>query len=530
MSNALQEFIRLRFGTLLERFESRKWLFLLLFSVVFFVGFCLIASKQVISNDELFTIYIARLPTFHDVWNALATGAEQTPPFFYAVTRADFSLFGTTALAIRLPELLAFAVMCICLFHFVSRRTSVFYGFIAMLFPLMTTAYNYVVFARAYALVLAFSAFALLCWQWATEGRHRALALLGLTVSVAAAISSHYYAVLSLFPLGLGELVRTIRRKRIDLAIWLALVLSLLPLLFFLPLIDSARKFAPHFWAKPHWSSMVYFYQHYLFSPIALPLMVSFLVVVAYAAFRQPNRDSGRPRLRSCIAIHELTAVLGFVLIPVVGVVLAKTVIGAFSDRYVLPAVIGVSIIIAWGLYSVLDAKPALAFGLGLLLCLFLVVKEVQTYRRAVVNQSQQALTYNFLEAHAKGNVPIVISSPIEFLQLTYDAPRKIAKRLIYLADPKLGIRYTGTNDIEQGLVEMKHWANLNVQPFRTFVASGKDCYILFLTSDYPYNYEWVIPALRAAHWRIRLLKWQDGKILFLAASNSKSCARSTIK
>lgn len=525
MSNALQQSLRCRVSTLLERFEQRKWLLLVLFSVVYFIGFCFIASKQVISNDELFTYYIARLPTFHDVWRALATGAEQTPPLFYTLTRADFALLGTSALAIRIPELLAFAVMCICLFHFVSRRTSVFYGFIAMLFPLMTTAYNYVVFARPYAFVLAFSAFALLCWQWATEGQHRTPALVGLTVSLVAAISSHYYAVLCLFPLGLGELVRSTRRKRIDWGIWTALVLSMFPLLLFLPLIESARKLAPHFWAKPHWSSMAYYYQHFLLSPIALPLMAIFLVVVAYAALRQSKVDLEDPRLLSCIATHEIAAVLGFLLIPVVGVLLGKTIVGAFSDRYALPAVIGVAIAVAWGLYAALDANPAVAFILGVLLCVFLVVKEVQTYRRAVAVQDQQASTYTFLEAHAKKNIPIVISSPIDFLELTYDAPESLSRRLTYLADPKLGIRYTGTNDVEQGLLEMKHWAGLSVHPFRSFVASGEDCYILFQTSDYPYDYDWVIPALKAAHWKIQLLQWTDGKALFLGAHDSNGSA-----
>lgn len=275
---------------------------------------------------------------------------------------------------------------------------------------------------------------------------------------------------------------------------------------------------------------MVYFYEHFLFSPIALPLMAIFLVVVVYAAFRQPKADAGRLQLRACISIHEVAAVLGFLLVPVVGIVLAKTAVGAFSDRYALSAVIGVSIVVAWGLYGALDAKPMLAFGLGLLLCLFLVVKEVQTYRRAVVMQSQQASTFSFLEAHAKGNVPIVISSPIEFLELTYDAPREIARRLIYLADPKLGIQYTGTNDVEKGLLEMKRWAGLDVRPFHTFVSSRKDCYILFLTSDYPYDYEWVIPALKAAHWRIRLQKWQGGKVLFLASPDSRATSFASIK
>lgn len=509
-----------RFEGLLEVFESRKWLLLLLFSILYFVGFCLIASKAVVTNDELFTLYIGRLPHFHNVWEALATGAEQTPPLFYAVTHADLALFGTATLALRLPELLGYWLMCVCLFLFVSRRSSVFYGLIAMLFSLMTTAFVFVTDARAYALVLGFSALAFLCWQGAAEDRHRNLALAGVVLSLAAAISFHYYAVLSLFPLGFGEMVRSIRRKRIDVGIWVALVLSLFPLLLFLPLIRAAQKFAPHFWAKPHWSSMFYFYQHFLLPSAALPLLMILLAVACYAAFRSSPAGTDVSRRRSKRPPHEIAAAIGFLLVPVVGVILAKTVVGAFAPRYALPAVIGLSILVAWGLDSALDSGRTAAFGLGLLLCAFLVAKQAESYYRAVEARADLSSTYAFLEAHATGDAPIVISDPDSFTELTYKPPHEIAQRLLYLADPHLGVWYTGTNDVEQGLVEMKRWAGLNVQSFHAFVSSGRGCYILFLTADYPYDYEWVIQALTAAHWRIALLKWQEGKILFFARPN----------
>lgn len=515
MSYEPQKSLHCQIATLLDRLASRKWLLLLLFAAVYFVGFCLIASKEPISNDELFTLYIARLPHFCDVWAALATGAEQTPPFFYAVARADIRVFGTSGLALRLPELLAFALMCACLFYLVSRRTSAVYGFLAMLFPFMTTAFNYAYEARAYALVLCFSAFALVCWLWATEGRHRALALVCLAVSLAAAISSHYYAVLSLFPLGVGEVVRSFRRKRVDVGIWLALGFSLAPLLLFLSLIRSARKFAPHFWAKPHWSSMAYYYDHFLLSSTAVPLLVVFLVAVLYSALGRGKDASGGTRVRASVPLHEAAAAVGFLLIPVVGVFLAKTVVGAFSDRYALPAVIGLSLIVAWGLYSVLEGRRAIAFGLALLLCALLAGKEVQTCRRVVAGRALQTSTYAFLETYAQGDAPIVISGPMDFTELTYDAPRRIAQRLTYLVDPRRALLYTGSNDAEKGLVEMKSWAGLNVQPFSSYIASGRMCYVYVV--NYPDQYGWIIRGLQAAHWQIKLQRWQDGMMLFSA-------------
>jgi Dolichyl-phosphate-mannose-protein mannosyltransferase len=527
MSIEFQNSLRCRIVALLDKLGYRPGSLLLLFAGVYFVGFGLIASKGVISNDELFTLYIARLPHFRDVWAALATGAEQTPPFFYAISRADIYLFGTSGLALRLPELLAFLLMCLCLFHIVARRTSAVYGFLAMLFPFMTAAFNYVFEARAYALVLAFSAVGLLCWLWAVEGRHRALALIGLAASLAAAISCHYYAVLSLFPLGLGEVVRSLRRKRIDAGVWLAYGLSLSPLLVFLPLIKSARKFAPHFWAKAQWSSMAYFYEHFLLTPSAVPLLVIFLAVVVYSTLRRPQADAAEPPVRACVPLHESAAAAGFLLIPVVGVVLAKTVVGALSDRYALPAVIGLSIIVGWGLHSLLDARRATAVALGLLLLTFLAVKETQTYRRVVADSSLRQATYGFLENYAQGGAPIVISDPMDFTVLTYGAPGNLARRLTYLADPLLALQYTGTDDAEKGLVEMKSWAGLNVQPFSGFVRSRQRCYVY--VGDYPDKYAWVIRGLEAAHWRISLERWQDGRVLFSATRGDNATRSDTV-
>ncbi|HET9177258.1 MAG TPA: glycosyltransferase family 39 protein [Terriglobia bacterium] len=523
MNKEFQSSLRCRIVTHLDRIGNRPGLLLLLFACVYFIGFGMIAAKAVISNDELFTLYIARLPHFRNVWAALATGAEQTPPLFYAISRADIHLVGTSGLALRLPELLAFALMCICLFHIVARRTSSVYGFLALLFPFMTTAFNYVFEARAYALVLAFSALGLFCWIWAVEGRHRQLALIGLAASLAAAISCHYYAVLSLFPLALGEATRSLRRKRLDAGVWLALGLSLSPLLVFLPLIQSARKFAPHFWAKPKWSSMGYFYDHFLLTPSAIPLLVIFLAIVAYRTLRRPDADAADTPVRADVPAHEIAAAVGFLLIPAVGVVLAKTIVGAYSDRYALPAVIGLVLIVAWGLHSALDGRRAVAAALGLLLLAFLAIKEVQTYRRVVVEKLRHTQTYNFLESYAGGSAPIVISGPMDFMELSYDAPKSLARRLTYLADPRLSLQYTGSDDAEKGLVEMRSWAGLDVQQFREFVAAGQKCYVYVI--NYPDAYAWVVRGFQAAHWQIVLEQWQGGMVLFSAAPAGKAQA-----
>src|SRR4029450_5632279 len=145
---------------LTEQLEKRKLCFLSGFSILYLLLTCLIASRRLMWNDEFFTYYIAVLPHISDIWSALLSGGEQCPPFVHLITRASVTLFGVNHISIRLPEVLGFWVMSLCLFQFVSKRSSALYGSVAMLFPLVTAAYHYATEARPYGLVLGFSGLA----------------------------------------------------------------------------------------------------------------------------------------------------------------------------------------------------------------------------------------------------------------------------------------------------------------------------------------------------------------------------------
>src|SRR5204863_4848835 len=140
-------------------------------------------------------------------------------------------------------------LMTICVFAFVARRASPLYGLVAALFPIATSAYGYAYEARAYGLVLGFTASALLCWQVAAEGGHRRLlAAVGTGASLIGAVATHYYAVLVVIPLAAGELVRWRQRDRVD---WLtagAIGLAFAPLVAFGPLIRDASNYSTTFW------------------------------------------------------------------------------------------------------------------------------------------------------------------------------------------------------------------------------------------------------------------------------------------
>src|SRR5262245_37315366 len=201
------------------------------FSIVYFAVTGLIAARRPIWTDEFFTLFISRAALYKEFWNALLTGADQHPPLFYLITHASLSLFGESELALRFPAIVGFWLFCVSIYIFARQRISVPYSFAAMVFPLATGAYLYAYEARGYALVLAFTGTSLVCWQATANAARRKYASAGLALSLFAAVGSHYYALLLLPPLILGELIRTYSQRRLNIAVWLAFSAAFIPLI-----------------------------------------------------------------------------------------------------------------------------------------------------------------------------------------------------------------------------------------------------------------------------------------------------------
>ncbi len=164
-----------RANRLAEHADRSRVLPIAVLSLLYVAVTIVFAQRKLMWNDELYTYYMARLPTMSDVWAALMSRGEQTPPFFYWTTRVSFALFGVNNLSVRLPEILGFWVMLASLYVFVARRSSSLAGLCAAAFPLVTIAYSYAFEARPYGLLLGFGALALVSWQSVTLNRRRSL-------------------------------------------------------------------------------------------------------------------------------------------------------------------------------------------------------------------------------------------------------------------------------------------------------------------------------------------------------------------
>jgi len=130
----------------------------------------------------------------------------------------------------RLPSIVAFWIMSLCLYAFLRRRLPFSFAIAGMLFPLLTSAARFSYEARPYGLVLGLAGVALVCWQAAADGRKRPVALPGLAASLAAALCCHPLAVTLALPFLAGEVTRSIQRRRLDVLMWCAFAAATPPL------------------------------------------------------------------------------------------------------------------------------------------------------------------------------------------------------------------------------------------------------------------------------------------------------------
>lgn len=502
--------------------ERHRLLLLAAVSLVYFAATSVLASRKPMWNDELFTYFIAQAPSLSGIWSALLTGADQNPFPFYVLTRWSLGLFGVNEWALRLPEMIGVWGAGVCLFHIVAHRSSSMYGFVAMVFLFVTGANFYSYEARPYGLVLAFASASWLCWQAATERHIRWLPLLGLFGSLAAALCSHYYAVLVFVPLGIGELVRSYDRRRVDWGIWLAMGGALAPLLVFLPLIEKARTYAKAFWALPSWQSIPDAYASLL---MPAPLVLMFVLIFAgIIALVHVERSDTRGSVKaSAIPGHELAAALGYVSFPVIAVAVAMLVTGAFVSRYALPAVLGVSVLVAWTSARLHDGRALLGAIILLLSCggcVMLWARSLPATPETVLSQM-----YAIVRSEQESELPVVVADPHNFMRLSHYAPRDLSFRFVYLADPERSLRHLGHNTMDRGILDLRPWFHLNVQEFEPY-KRAESRFLLYVHGGYlggPWvngqvgpSLNWIVSDLTATGWNLELRAREDNQLLFL--------------
>lgn len=481
------------------------------------------AVRKLMWNDELYTFYVARLPTLSEVWRALSTGGEQTPPLFYAITRASIALFGSGGLAFRLPEIIGFALMGVCLYVFVRRRTAYAPALLAATMPLVTTAYRYAFEARSYGIELGVVALSLVCWQSVAMGRARRIWVPALAAALAAALSIHYYGIFVIIPMAFAEVVRTFERRKVDLPVWTAFVVAVIPLLLQLPILRAGAGYAGTFWSPPQWVNLPDFYEE-LLSPAVVPATAILLLALASSLF--VHSSPVRELTHRTLPLSELALTAGVAAVPLFAVIAAKLVTGAFVNRYALFAVVGLAALVGFGSHvgfrrasqlQVLAVAIVLGwFGLSSTRELLGPTGMSMPVSRIAIDRPAE-----WVAAAGHADLPVVVADPHSFIVLSHYAAPELRQRIVYLADPERALRRLGHNSVERGMLDLlQPWFGMHVERFDPYLADRSSFFVYgdFVRLSF---LNWLLPELQERRYHLELLDRAGDNMLFLASRDA---------
>jgi hypothetical protein len=190
--------------------------------------------------------------------------------------------------------------------------------------------------------------------------------------------------------------------------------------------------------------------------------------------------------------------------------VLAVLVTGAYTLRYVLPCVIGLSILFARAVQKLDDRSGRSSAMVFLLLCacgMFLQFRTVRELNRG--GHHDNARTFSFLQKHAPGG-RVVIADPHKFLELSHY--RKNSDVLLsYVSDADLAVKHINVDTVDRGLVQMKQWAHLDVWSIEDL---DKRRPLLIYSRPWPFG--WLVNELAARRESVRLIAQQGDFSLYL--------------
>jgi hypothetical protein len=255
--------------------------------------------------------------------------------------------------------------------------------------------------------------------------------------------------------------------------VWIALAAPAVPLLAFLPLIRGARAHFETFYARPSWNHTWEFYPWVVGAGIG-STSLSLLIVVAsglglaWCVYRSPV---ALPR-------HEAVAAWSLALLPVFGAALAATVVGAYDPRHGLPAVIGIAAVLAWTAARL--SRRSVAIGVLLLVVVGAAVTVLWygDLSAARLAKRARARAVTMIQATAADERPIVVSQAFIFLHLSHDAPRDLARRLVYLIDWKGALQHHGNDTHERILTGLARRVPLDLREYAGFVASRQEFWL----------------------------------------------------
>jgi len=505
-----------------EKYRKAAYVFIGLLTVYVVVRGVRAASPLPFWMDEFYTLAIAGQPTIHDLWTLCNRGIDTTPPFFFLIERLTLSLPIQKEVALRLPSILAFPCILICVFTYVRRRSGELIGCLCALLFLSTTLFHtYLIDARPYVEPVACLSFALLCYQRLPSPRWTVL----FAVSLVLAESFHYYSVFAMLPFWFAEGVFLLRTRRFRWHVWLALFSGFLPLIPALPLLWSVRSaLGPHIFSRPVLAVVRGYYgEFFLLQDYVLGMALAVVAAAATAWFRLWGQQNDSPHLANEQRdVPEGVLVLSLIALPYIAFVLARVTHGVLIPRYVMATIIGVAVGLGCGL-SIAGRKATVIFAIfvfcvvGLREYSFWRIGHPVTAEVYVTSKEQLVEIQELIQSGGHPDLPVVFDQDLVYCQIAYYGSPDWTKRLVFLTDEGREFRSGGTDTGVRLNRSLSNFYALRLQDYSQFTAK----YSEFLLYAEPQG--WILNALRDEGNTVQVLKVDGDRWLYLVKMKNAS-------
>ncbi len=415
--------------------------------------------------DELSTFHIAQVPAW-DQMVRFNQKMDLNPPLEPTLVWLSMHLFGHREFAGRLPSVLSFTVVVACMFVFLRRRVPLWFAAAGALLLLCNEGISYYATeTRPYAVELAMLGVALVAYDTILRQSsrfetvhslpgplHRLAPRLLLGLALVGLLLSHIFGVFGIAAFLLAEAVRTLRRRKVDVATWLALLLPLACCFLYLAQIRMQHNLVYPEEFRPSIRGGVLLYNSLLIKPIA-PFLG--LAVLALLFFKRYPQTTFRQSVHLPTEMWAL--LLGLLATPLAVAVLLRlrSPLGGFFPRYALAAAYpAIFLLIAFFAWRSRDDRRLgrLLAGVALLGALF-------TYRE-VPGQARHLLHRGLLVApdqtatdggigKVAPELPLVVNDPHAFLQADDRLQSRDKQRMVYVADPDEAMRVVHANAAE---------------------------------------------------------------------------------
>ena len=480
-----------------------------MFCLCFLAGALRDAGRNVPWMDEVLAIWVARLPTYQQVWSALFHGAETSPPTYDLLLHTLISAGGASYLLLRLPSILAILVSGLCLFALLRRYLDVGAAAYGMVFSLLGIQATYAIQARPYALVVACFMGAVLSWDRVEESDRRFWRVCTMAALLAFASSLHFYAVLFVPCMGAMELLWWVVNRRIRISVWLGLLLAGLSTFAWLPLMrlyssmNAVDALSVDYYAKPTPAALVHYYAQLAFwdKKQILFFAATLCVVVAVSGLGRTRLVAGPGSITSSESpagspLNYYVITFCIFLFPLLVFVFALLVTKTFNLRYVLAGSLGFSCLIAYAL----GMASAFRWSAGLILlaaCPFALM--------STPYPSGGLAEHVNVVKKVPQPYPIVIGEGRVYFELEEAVPGDFKSRLVYVNTPPRAVNPDITNE---HLLQRWHQIrpDLNIENADDFFARNPRFYLFHTASSTDVITKWLLER----HLIVRPVSWHD--------------------